>query len=258
MSLTQPKSATEIVCRSKREAYIERHCKPSAALAGAWERDAMEVATLPTAPDVGAGGEVVRTSSLPDSHAGKLNANGFKRAVIRDTLAEGADRIAEDASIRRTDLLMQPSFDAVAMGIDTAESIQASNCIEKMLAHQMAVAHEAAMRMMDRGLSYEHSRSGDQVEACRCINAAARLMGAFNDAALTVQRLRTGGSQTVTVQHVTVTQGGQAVIGNVQAGGHKRRRGTTKNGTCHTPTGPTTLRCLCTDYRRAVSRASYA
>jgi hypothetical protein len=77
--------------------------------------------------------------------------------------------------------------------------------------------------MMDRGLSSEHGRAGDQVEACRCTNAAARLMSAFNDAALTLQRLRTGGNQTVTVQHVNVASGGQAVIGNVQTGGRKRR-----------------------------------
>jgi hypothetical protein len=52
---------------------------------------------------------------------------------------------------------------------------------------------------------YEHSSAGDQVEAVRCTNAAARLMSAFTDGALTLQRLRTGGGQTVTVQHVTVT-----------------------------------------------------
>ena len=118
---------------------------------------------------------------------------------------------------------MQSSFNALAMGIDAADSISAANSVEKMLAHQMAVAHETTMRMMDRGLSYERSGAGDQVEACRCINAAARLMGAFNDAALTLQRLRAGGNQTVTVQHVTLAPGAQAVIGNVRTGGRMRR-----------------------------------
>lgn len=87
----------------------------------------------------------------------------------------------------------------------------------------MAMAHEASLRMMNRGLSYEHNQLGDQVEACRCTNAAARLMSAFNDAALTLQHLRTGGNQTVTVHHVNVASGGQAVIDNVQTGGRKRR-----------------------------------
>jgi hypothetical protein len=44
--------------------------------------------------------------------------------------------------MQRADLLMQPSFDAVAMRIDAAESIQAENSLEKMLAHQMAIAHQ--------------------------------------------------------------------------------------------------------------------
>lgn len=141
------------------------------------------------------------------------------RLNIRDTLAEGATRIAEDASVDRADLLSQQNVDALALGIDAAESVQAANSIEKMLAHQMAIAHHAAMRMADRAMSYEHNKRGDQTEAVRCLNAAARLMSVFQDGALTLQKLRTGGSQTVTVQHVTVGQGGQAVIGNVQPGG---------------------------------------
>jgi hypothetical protein len=149
--------------------------------------------------------------------------NTGTRDYVRNTLAEGATRVAEDASVRRTDLLTQASFNVLAMGIDAAESIGAENSLEKMLAHQMAMAHEAYMRMLERAMSYEHNRSGDQVEACRCINAAARIGSVFQAGMLTLQRLRTGGNQTVTVQHVNVQPGGQAVIGNVQAGGRKRR-----------------------------------
>ena len=36
---------------------------------------------------------------------------------------------------------------------------------------------------------------------------------------LTLQRMKTGGKQTVVVQHVTVSQGGQAVV----EGGRRRR-----------------------------------
>ncbi len=48
-------------------------------------------------------------------------------------------------------------------------------------------------------------------------------MSVFQDGLLTLQRLRTGGNQTVTVQHVNVAAGAQAVIGSVQTGGAKRR-----------------------------------
>jgi hypothetical protein len=151
----------------------------------------------------------------------------MKRANIRDTLAEGATRVAEEASVRRTDLLMRLSFDVVALAVDAADSIGAANSLEKMLAHQMAVAHEASLRLMDRALAYDAGgrsmREGDSVEACRLTNSAARLMSVFQDGLLTLQKLRTGGNQTVTVQHVNVESGAQAVIGNVQTRGARRR-----------------------------------
>ena len=227
--MSKIKSLTELAMQDKRLAYEERRDKPGAPLAPMWERKAESLLTLPGAPDVGVGGEVVRQHSGPDGHVQDVlkREMEMKRANIRDTLAEGATRIAEEASIRRTDLLMQPSFNAVALAVDAADSIGAGNSLEKMLAHQMAVAHEASLRLMDRALAYEAGgrsmREGDSVEACRLTNAAARLMSVFQDGLLTLQRLRTGGNQTVTVQHVNVASGAQAVIGNVQTGGVKRR-----------------------------------
>lgn len=148
------KSVTELAMRKRREAHYERTCKPVPALAEMFERQAVEMLTLPDSPDVGPGGEVVRTHSVPDVSSIKPGIEG-SRWAIRDTLAQGATRIAEDASIRRAGLLIQPSFDVVALAVDAAESIGAANSLEKMLAHQMAVAHEASLRMMNRGLSYE-------------------------------------------------------------------------------------------------------
>ena len=74
---------------------------------------------------------------------------------IRDRLKDSVSCIAEDASIRRTDLLMQPRFNALAIAVDAAESISAAHSLEKMLAHQLAVAHEASLRLMDRAVAYE-------------------------------------------------------------------------------------------------------
>jgi len=50
-------------------------------------------------------------------------------------------------------------------------------------------------------------------------NVAARLMEAYQRAALTLLRMRTGGRQVVTVQHVNIS-GGQAIVaGAVSATG---------------------------------------
>ncbi len=57
----------------------------------------------------------------------------WKRKDIRNTLSEGATRIAEDASIRRADLLCQSHLDVLAMAVDAADSVQAENSLERML-----------------------------------------------------------------------------------------------------------------------------
>jgi hypothetical protein len=204
-------SLAHMAMDKKRDAHAERRDKPGAPLAGLFEREATELLELHTEPDVGAGGEVVREQTM---------GLGGRRSRIRNTLAAGADRIAEDASIARVDLLAAPGFaGTVATGIDAAESIEAQNSIEKMLAHQLAVAHEAGLRFMDRAL-----RDDDSIESARLANTAARLMTVFQTGMLTLQRLRTGGTQVVTVQHVNVEAGAQAVIGNVSTPGAPKGR----------------------------------
>ena len=69
----------------------------------------------------------------------------------------------------------------------------------------------------------EGFRREDSVELGRLTNAVSRLTAAFQEGLLTLQRLKTGASQTVIVRHVTVQAGGQAVIGNVKAGSRDKK-----------------------------------
>lgn len=204
-------SLTHMAHDRLRDAHVERRDKPGAPLAALFEREARDLLALQHPPDIGPGGEVVREQVM---------GLGPRRAVVRDTLMEGADRIAEDASIARVDLLTLPGFTGtVAAGIDAAESIGAENSIERMLAHQLACTHEAGLRFLDRALRHD-----DTVEAARLANTAARLMGGFQDGLLALARIRSGGAQTVVVQHqhVNVT-GGQAVVAAVAPRGRKGR-----------------------------------
>ena len=58
------------------------------------------------------------------------------------------------------------------------------------------------------------------MQVTRLAGATARMMTAFQQGLLTFQRMRTGGQQVVTVQHVEVRDGGQAIVaGKMQAGG---------------------------------------
>ena len=104
------------------------------------------------------------------------------------------------------------------LAVDATESVQAANSLENMRSHQMAAAQCAAMKLITRGLDGLDG-SLPPVEMARLTNAAARMMQVYQEALLTLQRIRTGGKQTVVVQHVQVSDGGQAVIaGNVKSG----------------------------------------
>jgi hypothetical protein len=60
----------------------------------------------------------------------------------------------------------------------------------------------------------ESNDQRDPMIKAKLTNTAVRLMDAYARGALTLQKLQTGASQIVTVQHVSIN-GGQAVIGNV-------------------------------------------
>lgn len=144
-------------------------------------------------PVLGVGAELV------DLGAGETS---LSRKTLRSS------RVATKASVERLNLIH--GVDAFDLALDAAESIGATNSLEKMIAHGIAVAHKTAMGLLER-----NKDRCDPVDEVRRVNAAARLMGVVQTGALTMQRLRTGGSQVMTVRHVTVESGGQAVIGNV-------------------------------------------
>ena len=86
--------------------------------------------------------------------------------------------------------------------------------VERMLAVQMAATHVATIRA---GRWMATADNLPQVEAHYTgFNKLARTFAAQVEA---LRKHRTGGKQTVTVQHVNVADGGQAIVGNVQAGG---------------------------------------
>ena len=155
--------------------------------------DAKRELQLDEQPVVGIGGELVESVA---------EENSLSRKTLR------SNRVTTKASVERLNLIH--GVDAFDLALDAAESIGASNSLEKMIAHGIAVAHKTAMDLLER-----NKERCDPVDEVRRVNAAARLMGVVQTGALTIQRLRTGGNQVMTVRHITVEAGGQAVIGNV-------------------------------------------
>jgi hypothetical protein len=134
-----------------------------------------------------------------------------------DTVRERPDMLAVDASRQRMELADKAA--ALTLAIDAAATIEAANSLEKMLAASMAAAHVMAMELQAeaRELLQRYRRTGYiyqqlSIEAGRLLNASARMMDSFQSGMLTIQKVRTGGRQVVTVQHVNVGGGGQAMV----------------------------------------------
>jgi hypothetical protein len=82
--------------------------------------------------------------------------------------------------------------------------------VEAMLAAQMAAVHQATMTFARRLNHVDNLPQQDS--AARAFNQLARTFAAQVEA---LKRHRNGGNQSVTVKHVHVHEGGQAVVGNV-------------------------------------------
>jgi hypothetical protein len=131
----------------------------------------------------------------------------FRLDHIVDTLQE-PNMIGIVASEHRLDLAACVGSRVAEAAVEAAQSAQAGNSLEKMLCHQMAAIHRAAMKLVARSLDVHD----EPVEMARLSNAAARAMQVYQEGLLTLQKLRTGGKRMVVVQHVQVSDGGQAVI----------------------------------------------
>ncbi len=97
---------------------------------------------------------------------------------------------------------------AVVKGIEPRDEVEA------MLAAQMAAVHMATMTFARRLNHVDNLPQQDSAE--RAFNKLART---FTTQVEALKRYRTGGEQRVTVQHVNVNDGGQAIVGNMSTPG---------------------------------------
>ena len=85
---------------------------------------------------------------------------------------------------------------------------------EGMLAAQMVALHNAAMECFRRAMIREQPHAGRQQN----LSFAYKLSRTYTLAMEALDKHRGKGQQKVTVEHVHVHQGGQAIVGNVQTG----------------------------------------
>jgi hypothetical protein len=97
--------------------------------------------------------------------------------------------------------------------LSVVKGVEPKDQLEAMLAAQMAAVHMATMTFARRLAQVENIPQQDSAE--RAFNKLART---FTTQLEALKRYRTGGEQKVTVQHVSVGEGGQAIVGNVTQG----------------------------------------
>ena len=189
-----------------------------------------DAALVPIQTEAGAGGELVTVL------AGEMSSH--YRNTVKDP-----SYVTAGASHDRLELAHEANV--LEMALDAAETAQAANSLEMMLTHQLAALHKSTMKL-DAQVNHQAGRLNGvispaglttiNVEVARLANSTARMMGAFQQGLLTMQRLKSGGRQVVTVQHVTVEEGGQAVVagqvtgGKRRGGGRKPKGGNPENG----------------------------
>jgi len=125
-------------------------------------------------------------------------------------------------------------------GLAAISGIAPENEIEAMLAVQMVGTHEVAIQMLNKA---KQADTTDQLERYGAL--ATKLLRTYTGQVEALSKLRRGGSQKVTVEHVHVYDGGQAIVGNVTTQGTLPRKGgggrSETGHQAHELTGPAAL-----------------
>lgn len=95
--------------------------------------------------------------------------------------------------------------------LSVVEDFAPRDAVERLLITQMAATHVALMRAAKLQADAKYAESLDVYS-----NSYNRLARTFTAQAEQLRRHRTGGQSKVIVEHVTVNEGGQAIVGNVE------------------------------------------
>jgi len=102
----------------------------------------------------------------------------------------------------------------IMASVEALAGIRPQDELEGMLAAQMVACHHAAMDCFRRAMLPNQTFEGRQQN----LNFASKLQRSYATHMETLDKHRGKGQQKVTVEHVHVHQGGQAIVGAVEAG----------------------------------------
>jgi hypothetical protein len=111
----------------------------------------------------------------------------------------------------------------IARALELYESLAPEDGGEAMLAQQMVGTHHAAIECLRRAALPNQTFDGRDM----ALKHAAKLMALYEKQHRALQKSKGKGQQKVTVEHVHVEAGGQAIVGNVETGGRTSERQST-------------------------------
>jgi hypothetical protein len=138
---------------------------------------------------------------------------GLRRFLLNQVIETFRDLLTSEGN--DYDKLEEVANNAAAL----LNGIQPRDEVEGMLAVQMIAVNNLAMEMMK--LAMITGQPQEFVEASA--NRATKMMRTFTAQMEALKRYRTGGQQKMIVEHVNISEGGQAIVGNVVAGGGGNR-----------------------------------
>ena len=150
---------------------------------------------------------ILKKPPKPDMRTAALEARLVKAGVPRDDdFINGllSQLIAAGELGREHDDL------EVSFLLSVFEGIRPRDMVKSMLATQMAMVHVTTVKLARR-----LHRSIDPASQDGAANSLAKLVRTFAAQMEALTRHRSGGSPSVLVGHVSVSQGGQAIVGNV-------------------------------------------
>ena len=137
-------------------------------------------------------------------------------AIDVNDLAVETEKLNEIANLVRLSAGLDESTKnaRIARAIELYESVKPQSGLEGMLATQMVGTHLAALECLRRAMVEQQTFAGREMN----LKQAQKLMELYQRQLAALDKHRGKGQQKVTVEHVHVESGAQAIVGNVETG----------------------------------------
>ncbi len=144
-------------------------------------------------------------SLVPDGHHSTVSEADIRSQRLQDVaaLVHMHPDLSDDDNMAR-----------VARAVELYEDLKPVDGLESMLAMQMVGTHAAALECLRRAMYANQSFEARDMN----LKHAEKLMSLYAKQVASLNKHRGKGQQKVTVEHVNVAPGGQAIVGNVAVG----------------------------------------